>query len=1075
MIAFSARRLIVCLFLWSPFIAAAQNTPACFQLFFPSIPAAPGDTVCLPLMVRDFDQIASMQFSINWDSSALSLVGVDISNSALNDLNPSSYSHLTPEKLLLSWNASSLMGISLSDSATIFRLCFRVSPNAFGFSAVSIGDLAPLVNYEVVQMLPPDWHIVYMPLAQQIGGVLIGSGGAGHLAVSSTCATGATCSTFNGAAAAQVTGGQPPYTFQWSGPNGFSAATPTISNVAGGNYRLTVTDQLNDQVMAEIRVSTSYSYLYLTHQLTPATCQEADGCATLTVVGGQPPFVFDWSEGAGHTPQHCQLAAGQHSATVTDALGCSATTSFQINAISNFSVNAYATHIETCGSKGSATAYPTGSGPFQYLWSNGDTTATATGLSQGFYWVIVTNPSGCTAMNYVDIYNLPVKQWALSYPTTCHPTLPNTGSILLNCHPEGLNHFPMQTVWSNGTIRTIPSKPSGNRLDSLTDVPSGIYTVTISDSAGCSITLNTWIDCAEPPPATQGLTGFYIKDDYLNTHYAIDSCAGVYARNFTGFETLSFSLDYAGAELRNIRKLGLPGLSYADFTFSPNGDKLGVYWTSVDGPVTLPGDSMLFEVCFDRNNTPGKSVTVEFGNDPVDVQLIDGHGVEQAFIGRDGYVMFDLYFPLQPSVCNFGILPPDCIADGKSRVVLEQCNPGLSFQSYCWSVSNSYNAPLQLVPAGEYSALAIQAASNANYFFIKIPDELSASGCVWPGDADNNDVVNHFDLLYLGLAYGAQGPARANATLAWQGQDASDWSTVTTERAVNYKNIDTNGDGSINAADTTAIVQNWNRVIHPWECDAFGPPQQNFGHAVQPALTINADTLRAGESVRLPLLLGSVNMPLDSIYGLAFSISYDPNALKDPVRFIPSNSWFGDSSQYLYIQKNYPEHGHLDVAITRTDHVPVSGWGPIGDLFIIIEDNIFVEPAPVVPSDTTLKTMLYFNGLRTLNAKEKAKPLDTHPVELVIYQPTSAVHSPTDWDRNIAVFPNPAAEVVRLESRGPDISRIEVLDVAGRLIWQTETNEPTLQIPVKNCPNGVVFVRIFTEKGVCIRKVNILH
>ncbi|MCB0768817.1 MAG: hypothetical protein KDC00_00235 [Flavobacteriales bacterium] len=51
-----------------------------------------------------------------------------------------------------------------------------------------------------------------------------------------------TCGNANGAAWAYATGGTGPYTFFWTGPNGFTATTDTIRGLEAGNYEVTVTD-----------------------------------------------------------------------------------------------------------------------------------------------------------------------------------------------------------------------------------------------------------------------------------------------------------------------------------------------------------------------------------------------------------------------------------------------------------------------------------------------------------------------------------------------------------------------------------------------------------------------------------------------------------------------------------------------------------------------------------------------------------------------------------------------------------------------------------------------------------------
>ncbi len=130
----------------------------------------------------------------------------------------------------------------------------------------------------------------------------------------------------------------------------------------------------------------------------------------------------------------------------------------------------------TCGSQGTATVNLSGMGPFTYLWSNGQTTATATGLSAGTYTVTVTSGTECVSTSEVTIIN-------------------NTGSI----HAAAGNNITITpgtttTLMASGAVNggtyswspvqglscTTCANPIASPL-STTD-----YCVTITDTNGCS-------------------------------------------------------------------------------------------------------------------------------------------------------------------------------------------------------------------------------------------------------------------------------------------------------------------------------------------------------------------------------------------------------------------------------------------------------------------------------------------------------------------------------------------------------------------------------------------------------------
>lgn len=77
---------------------------------------------------------------------------------------------------------------------------------------------------------------------------------------------------------------------------------------------------------------------------------------------------------------------------------------------------------------------------------------------------------------------------------------------------------------------------------------------------------------------------------------------------------------------------------------------------------------------------------------------------------------------------------------------------------------------------------------------------------VWPGDTDNDGVVDQADILPIGLCWMQTGPARQNASTNWVGQLATPWTLVSCIYA------DANGDGVVNQADVLPIGLNFGKT-----------------------------------------------------------------------------------------------------------------------------------------------------------------------------------------------------------------------------------------------------------------------
>ncbi len=141
---------------------------------------------------------------------------------------------------------------------------------------------------------------------------------------------------------------------------------------------------------------------------TNVSCNGAnDGSINLTVTGGASctAYTFNWSNGA-TTEDVSNLRAGTYSVTVTDANGCSTTSSFTLTEPALLvSSGVAATYV--CGTNvscngandGSINLTVTGGASctaYTFNWSNGATTEDVSNLTAGNYSVTITDANGCS-------------------------------------------------------------------------------------------------------------------------------------------------------------------------------------------------------------------------------------------------------------------------------------------------------------------------------------------------------------------------------------------------------------------------------------------------------------------------------------------------------------------------------------------------------------------------------------------------------------------------------------------------------------------------------------------------------
>lgn len=289
----------------------------------------------------------------------------------------------------------------------------------------------------------------------------------------------------DGSAASLVTGGTPPYTYNWA-PTGGSA--PTATGLAAGTYTLTITDAngctFNDNVVIDeppVLTSTVVS--------TDETCDNLDdGTATVTGAGGTPGYTYLWTPGGMTTNAVNNLATGTYTVVVTDNNGCTSTAFATINEPAPLTLTTSAIDVNcNSGNDGVASVAVSGGTPnYNYAWTpSGGNTDTETGLTAGTYTVVVTDNNGCQETSSV-IVNEPVLP--ISIATTVTDASCNGGTDGdITATPTG-GTPPYTYMWL----------PGGQTTNSISGLNAGNYQVTVTDANGC--TENLTITVNEPAP-----------------------------------------------------------------------------------------------------------------------------------------------------------------------------------------------------------------------------------------------------------------------------------------------------------------------------------------------------------------------------------------------------------------------------------------------------------------------------------------------------------------------------------------------------------------------------------------------
>jgi len=292
----------------------------------------------------------------------------------------------------------------------------------------------------------------------------------------------------NGSVALTVTGGVSPYSYSWS--NG--AVTEDLSGLTAGWYSVTVTDMngctISDSIQINLPPDVLFDKVLSDYNGYNASCYGmSDATININIISGEAPFTFSWQGPSGYTSsdRHITgLRAGDYTLLITDVNSCTTTEVITVTQPGRMRVDAELSSSMAGGYQINCAGDSTGTialtpvsnvGTVRYLWSDGATLAARSYLPAGSYTVIVTDQNGCLADT---TFTLTEPDPIRIIPAFIQPWCPDIpgGQISITAN-GGVIVTDYSYRWSDNSNLSI-----------LTNVYSGIYTVTVTDLNQCSAT-----------------------------------------------------------------------------------------------------------------------------------------------------------------------------------------------------------------------------------------------------------------------------------------------------------------------------------------------------------------------------------------------------------------------------------------------------------------------------------------------------------------------------------------------------------------------------------------------------------
>ncbi len=257
---------------------------------------------------------------------------------------------------------------------------------------------------------------------------------------------------------------------------------------------------------------------------TNISCHNANnGAINITVTGANGAVSYLWNDG-NTSEDRTGLAAGTYSVTAKDAANCSISSeTFTITNPDAIVVTGVKSNI-TChnANNGAIDISVAGcTGAVSYLWNDGNTSEDRTGLAAGNYSVTVTDSKGCSATS---------ETFTITNPDAIVVTGVKSNII---CHDANNGAINISVSGCTGAVSYLWN--DGNTSEDRTGLAAGSYSVTVTDSKGCSATSETF---TISNPSAIAVTGTVTDVSVKNGH---DGAIDVSVSGGTGSYTYSWS------------------------------------------------------------------------------------------------------------------------------------------------------------------------------------------------------------------------------------------------------------------------------------------------------------------------------------------------------------------------------------------------------------------------------------------------------------------------------------------------------------------------------------------------------